>query len=108
MSIYKKFSPITEATYYIMVALNQPLHGYGVIKKVEAMTSGRIVLAAGTLYGAFNNLQKNGLIELIGVDPENSRRKIYGLTELGRGLIGYEVERLQMMVQQGLNELGGV
>ena len=34
----EKFSPLTEATFYILLSLNTPLHGYGVIKKVELMT----------------------------------------------------------------------
>jgi DNA-binding PadR family transcriptional regulator len=102
----KKLSPLTEATFYIMLALNEPLHGYGIIKKVDQMSRGRIRLAAGTLYGAFNNLQKHKLIQLIGVDPENQRRKIYKLTDEGYELIQYEVERLNSMVLEGKKELG--
>ncbi len=106
--IIKQFSPLTEATYYILVALTEKLHGYGVIKKVEKMTNGRIKLAAGTLYGAFNSLQKNKLIVSQGIDPENPRRKLYQISDDGRVLIEYEIKRLREMVDQGSKELGGI
>ena len=71
----RRFSPLTEATFYILLSLIRPLHGYGIIKKVEEMSNGRVELAAGTLYGALNTLLENKLIFLIGEDKENKRRK---------------------------------
>lgn len=103
----KKFSPLTEATFYILLALVEPLHGYGIIKKVEAMTMGRVRLAAGTLYGAISTLLDHKLIFLIGEDLENKRRKLYQITESGRALINYEIKRLQEMVNNGVQEIGG-
>jgi len=100
----KKYSPLTETTFYILISLLEPLHGYGVITKVEKMTSGRVKLAAGTLYGAFNILLKNGLIERSGEDPENPRRIIYQITLLGKELIDYEIKRLRAMVEDGVQE----
>jgi len=100
----KKYSPLTETTFYILISLLEPLHGYGVITKVEKMTSGRVKLAAGTLYGAFNILLKNGLIERSGEDPENPRRIIYQITLLGELLIDYEITRLKAMVEDGIQE----
>lgn len=105
--LIKKFSPVTEATYYILLALTEPLHGYGVIKKVEQISNGRIIIAAGTLYGAFSSLEKNKLIESLGVDPNNNRRKLYQLTEAGHLLIRYEVNRLLTMAQEGAKEMEG-
>ena len=43
---------LTEAVYYILLSLLSPLHGYGIMQKVESMSGGRLRLAAGTLYGA--------------------------------------------------------
>ena len=65
-----KFSPLTETSYYILLSLIAPLHGYGIIKKVEEMSDGRIKLAAGTLYGAFTSLVNHKLIVLIGEDKK--------------------------------------
>ncbi len=103
----KRLSPLTEATYYILLSLSRPLHGYGIIKKVEEMSSERLILAAGTLYGALNTLLDNKLIILIGEDETNKRRKLYKMTDLGRELIHYEIKRLQEMVTNGIQEIGG-
>ncbi|MFC2070005.1 PadR family transcriptional regulator [Chloroflexota bacterium] len=103
----KKFSPLTEATYYILLSLISPLHGYGIIKKVEAMSDGRVRLAAGTLYGALNSLLDNKIISSIGEDKDNKRRKLYRITNLGRELLQYEITRLQEMVRNGTRETGG-
>ena len=100
----KKYSPLTETSYYILIALVEPLHGYGVITKVDKMTHGRVKLAAGTLYGAFTTLLNNGLIERAGEDPENPRRIIYQITSLGESLIDFEISRLKAMVDDGIQE----
>lgn len=102
-----KYSPLTEATYYILISLVEPIHGYGIIKQVEDMSDGRIRLAAGTLYGAINTLEKNKFIEPMGVDPNNSRRKLYKMTEKGRLLALYELKRIREMLDAGEQLLGG-
>ena len=43
--------------YYILLSLTQPLHGYGIMQRVEEMSGGRLRMAAGTLYGALSSLQ---------------------------------------------------
>lgn len=99
-----KLSPLTESLYYILLSLIEPLHGYGIIKKVELMSSDRVKLAAGTLYGALTNLEKHKLIVAVGTDPENKRRKLYEITDLGRTLLNFEIERLNEMVNNGRKE----
>ena len=47
---------LTEATYYILLSLYTPQHGYGIMQQAEALSHGRVHLAAGTLYGALNTL----------------------------------------------------
>ena len=51
---------LTEAVYYILLSLCSPLHGYGIMQRVEEMSAGRVKLAAGTLYGALNTLKERG------------------------------------------------
>jgi DNA-binding PadR family transcriptional regulator len=102
----ERFSPLTEATYYILLSLFQPLHGYGIMKKVESMSEGRVKLAAGTLYGALNKLSQNKLIESVGEDAENPKRKLYRITADGQELLRYEVGRLGEMYDNGLKEMG--
>ena len=103
-----RFSPLTEVMYYILISLLTPLHGYGVIKKVEKISQGRVVLAAGTLYGALNTLLNNNLIVLIGEDKDNKRRKLYKITDDGKELLKYEIMRLSSMVESGIDEMGGI
>ena len=101
MNRIKKLSPLTETTYYILVSLLEPLHGYGIMQKVIDLSKGRIHLGPGTLYGALGNLVETGLI--IPGEPAgpNSRRKIYIITKLGKELIEFEVNRLEEMANNG-------
>ncbi len=101
-----KFSPLSEATYYILISLTKPLHGYGIIKKVEEITGGRLVIAPGTLYGALTNLLSNDLIKLDSEDLYGKKKKTYIVTSNGTKLLYYEINRLREMVDNGLNEIG--
>ena len=47
---------LTESTYYILLSLYHPQHGYGIMQQTEQLSGGRVRLAAGTLYGALNSL----------------------------------------------------
>lgn len=103
----KKFMPLTESMFYILLALTTTNHGYGIIKSVEEMSQGRLKLAAGTLYGALSNLEKHKLIKSVGKDPDNDRRKLYLITDEGQVLLHMELNRLEELIKNGrgvLNE----
>jgi DNA-binding PadR family transcriptional regulator len=93
-----KYLPLTESTYYIMLALDEPLHGYGVMQKVEMLSEGTVKVGPGTLYGAFQTLEKENLIIKTG---EEERRKIYTLTDKGRQVLEEQIKRLRIMVRSG-------
>ncbi|PWB49810.1 MAG: PadR family transcriptional regulator [Anaerolineales bacterium] len=95
---YKKYIPLTESTYYILLALTEPLHGYGIMQKVDRLSEGSVEIGPGTLYGALQALEKEALIIKIG---EEERRKIYALTEKGREILKQQVKRLSIMVRSG-------
>jgi len=58
----QKQGALTEGVYYILLSLQEPLHGYGVMQYIEELSDGRVTLAAGTLYGALDSLlEKAGL-----------------------------------------------
>jgi DNA-binding PadR family transcriptional regulator len=95
---FDKYLPLTESTYYIMLALVEPLHGYGVMQKVEALSEGAVKIGPGTLYGAFQALEKDGLIVKVG---EEERRKSYALTARGRATLKAQISRLEMMARNG-------
>ena len=59
---------LTEAVFYILLSLDAPLHGYGIMQNVERLSGGRVRLAAGTLYGALTTLTERGWIEAVGED----------------------------------------
>ena len=94
----ERYLPLTEASYYILLALSEPLHGYGVMQKVELISRGAVRLGPGTLYGAFQSLEKDGLIRMV---REEDRRKSYQLTGKGRQVLAAQVERLRVMVANG-------
>ena len=91
---------LTEATYYILLSLVQPRHGYGIMQRAEALSGGRVRLAAGTLYGALNTLCDKGWILQLPA-PDDSRRKDYKLTELGLKILKNEVARLRELAYNG-------
>lgn len=91
--------PLSEATYYILLALIQPNHGYGIIQQVEQMTNSRVVLGAGTLYGALNSLLKKNWIKLYSEDTSSRKKKEYVLTELGLSSLKAEVSRLKSLIE---------
>lgn len=102
-----KFLPMTETTYYVMLSLTQPLHGYGIMQKTEALSSGHVRIAPGTLYGALENLKKQKLITLIDENGE-TRRKNYQLTDLGRQVLEMEFNRMKTLVAISSPILEGV
>jgi DNA-binding PadR family transcriptional regulator len=95
-----KYLPLTESTYYMMLTLIEPLHGYAVMKKVEEISKGTVKVGPGTLYGAFTLLEKEGLIIKV---KEEDRRKSYVLTPKGKNLLMNQIKRLEIMTQKGLS-----
>jgi len=97
---------LTEATYYILLALVNPQHGYGIMQETEAMSNGRVHLAAGTLYGALNAMTEKGWIEQLPTE-DGSRKKNYQLTASGLEVLTRELKRLKELVRNGEEMLGG-
>ena len=97
---------LTEAFYYILLSLYEPLHGYGIMQKAEEFSGGRVRLAAGTLYGALNTLQDKGWIEALPCTP-GSRKKEYRITAAGRAAVESELARLKELVKNGEQITGG-
>lgn len=97
---------LTESTYYILLSLTTPQHGYGIMQQTESLSAGRVRLAAGTLYGALSALSEKGWIAPLPLDKE-SRRKEYRLTEKGMAVLRHELDRLRQLVRNGETVLGG-
>jgi len=91
---------LTEATYYILLSLYHPQHGYGIMQQTEQLSGGRIRLAAGTLYGALTSLCEKGWIRPLPVAAD-SRKKEYKLTDKGLEVLQNELRRLRQLVENG-------
>ena len=99
-------SPITESTYYILLAVLKPNHGYGIIQKVEELTNGRVVLGPGTLYGAINTLLEKKWIILYSEEIDSRKKKEYLISEEGRKVLLEEIDRLKELIKNGIREIG--
>lgn len=112
-------SPLTEATYLVMISLVPgPKHGYAIMKDVQSLSDGRVTLSTGTLYGVLKRLLEQEWIERVEEsgdtpEPDNSpgrERKSYTLTRMGKLVLNTETNRLQTLVsvaQQRTAEEGG-
>lgn len=96
---------LTEAVYYILLSLLEPRHGYGIMQNAEALSHGRVKLAAGTLYGAINTMLEKGWIEAL-PGEKNSRKKEYLITDEGKRILRQEIARLEELVDNGKAILG--
>ena len=95
---FAKYLPLTESTSYILMALAEPLHGYALMQKVDEMSQGTVKIGPGTLYGAFSQLEKQGLIKMV---KEADRRKSYLLTAKGRSVLLEHLRRTEILVMNG-------
>ena len=91
---------LTESTYYVLLSLIKPQHGYGIMQTTEQLSEGRVRLAAGTLYGALSALCEKGWIIPLPA-AEESRKKDYKLTPLGLTVLKNELRRLKQLVHNG-------
>lgn len=96
---------LTEAVFYILLSLDEPLHGYGIMQNVEELSGGRVRLAAGTLYGALDTLQKRRWIEPA-PGGGSGRKKEYRLTDSGRAVARVELDRLCELAANGERIIG--
>lgn len=95
----EKDTPLTEAVYYILLAVRKPNHGYGIIQEIEQLTNGRVVLGPGTLYGAIQTLQKKKWIQIYSVDTESRKKKQYLITDQGKQVFQAERFRLEELLK---------
>lgn len=98
-----KHLPLTETVYYILLVLFEPAHGYLIMQKVEELSQGEVRMAAGTLYGAIENLLKWKFIKP--VESKDKRRKVYVITDEGKKVLQLDYERMKHMNKITTNKL---
>lgn len=100
--IKKVYVPMTETGFYILLCLQKPNHGYGIVQMVENMTDGEIRLTPGTMYGSLSKMEKDGLIRFI---REEEKRKIYTITDLGTEVLQLELKRIKRLYRNSQEEI---
>jgi PadR family transcriptional regulator PadR len=76
-----------------------PLHGYGVLLRIEQISDGALFIEQGALYPALYRLEQQGLLDAEwGVSDNNRRAKFYRLTAGGRKRLRTETESWQRVV----------
>lgn len=101
---WNEILPLSPAVFYILLALpDGPKHGYAIMKEVEEMTGGKIMLGPGSLYGSIKRLLKDKMIAETDYRPvralDDERRRYYILTDYGRQVLSAEVDRLASAVR---------
>ena len=92
-----KGGALTEVTFFVLLSVYQPRHGYAIMQFIEEKTNGRLVLGAGTLYGALTSLEEKGWIMPCG--NAGGRKKEYLITDAGKEICNKEILRLKELVK---------
>lgn len=96
-----KGGALTEVTFFVLLSLYQPKHGYAIMQFIEEKTNGRLALGAGTLYGALTSLEEKGWIAPFG--DTGGRKKEYIITSAGKDVCNKEISRLKELVRVAKN-----
>jgi len=94
-----RLNPLPAAAFQILMTLaDDDLHGYEIMRRVEAQTEGRTRMGPGTLYSSIQALLDAGFIAEVASrrdeGPNDARRRYYHLTAAGRKAAREEAERL--------------
>src|SRR5690242_12852622 len=110
MNNASEFLPLSPATLHILLSLaGEDLHGYAIMQEVTKQSEGRYKLGPGTLYDNLQRLMDQRLVQEVGrrPDDEDTRRRYYRLSTLGRGVLAAEVNRLEGVIRLARMHLQG-
>lgn len=91
------YLPLAPRDLLVLAVLSEgPLHGYGIIKAVEARSEAGVLLDPANLYRLLRRMRERGWLE----DAENDadRRRVHRITADGRAVLGAELDRLQRLL----------
>lgn len=89
---------LTNTSYYILLSLMEPKHGYLIMKTIEELTNQAITIGPASMYTTIKKLLGADLIEL---HDKSDKKKVYVTTEKGIQLVKNEIQRKRMMIQHG-------
>jgi len=101
--------PLTPAVLNILLALaDGELHGYAIMREVEASSQGAVRMGPGTLYGAIKKLLAAKLIHEWEARPDDGcddeRRRYYALTAFGAEVLNAELKRMRTLLKSARNK----
>jgi DNA-binding PadR family transcriptional regulator len=88
----EQLQTLTEPMYFILLALTRAMHGYEIMQTVTTISNGRVKVGAGTLYALLTRFENEEIVVRV---SDDGRRKVYEITDIGRGLLKKEYERLK-------------
>ena len=105
--VVRDVKPLSEPVVLIMTSLaSEAKHGYALLKDVEELSEGRVVLSTGTLYGAIRRLLEDGWIERYDQEDTSRDKQAYRLSTTGRAQLRSEIARLRHLLQSATTRLG--
>jgi PadR family transcriptional regulator PadR len=98
----------TVAILKLLVDEEEPLHGYGIIRRLEARSQGHFRFKEGLIYPRLHQMEQDGLLESRWVgEPGTRRRRVYTVTERGRRRLKTELRQWKAF-RQGMGLLLGL
>src|SRR6202789_856509 len=98
--------PLSEPVLLILTSLAaHPLHGYALIKDIELLSSGRVRMSTGTLFGALRRLLEDGWIERFEQEDTARQKQAYRLKAAGRKQLQLELDRMKQLTRAGYARL---
>lgn len=96
----KKYEPLTESYYYILLCLYKgPNHGYGIMQDTMKFSNNRVKIGSGTMYTAVSKMIKKGWIkDSDDINVKDDRRRTYEITNEGKIVLYGEIERLKELL----------
>ena len=95
-----EIKPLTEPVLLILLSLvNKPLHGYGLMQDIEMISSVRVRLSTGTLYGALRRLLEESWIERFEQADTSREKQAYRLTPTGREHLHPQLDRMKQLTR---------
>jgi DNA-binding PadR family transcriptional regulator len=98
--------PLAPRDLLVLAVLAEgPLHGYGIIKAVEARSSAGVLLDPANLYRVLRRMRALGWIREENENEE--RRRTHGITKDGRAILAAELARLERLLTQARPAVAG-
>jgi len=98
----------TVAILKLLVDEDEPLHGYEIIRRLEARSQGYFRFKEGLIYPRLHRMEQDGLLESQWLgEPGTRRRKVYVVTDKGCRQLEVEMQQWQTFSRR-MNELLGL